>query len=136
MDFWGHYLTESLYSPWLVLPEGESVPPIRTQKVFVYQGDLSDAAATMLSKMVAALNFPHDSVTIMATDSEPFASLQDQPPGLKLVMFGTELPGRFGEAIHWAGHQVVQTHSLEKLLAKPDLKRETWHHLKMFASLQ
>ncbi len=89
----------------------------------------------MLGKMVAALNYQPDSVTIIGAEAHTLDYFEDAQASHKIVFFGNRCPGRFGEAMHWAGHQVVKTHSLEDLISNPSLKKETWSHLKLFAGL-
>lgn len=135
MDFWTLYADQCLQSPWVIHPEKiHSGFEIRSQKVFVYEGELSDEASVMLSKMVGALQYQPDQVTLLSSDA--IDNLQDVSKSLQIVFFGKNCPGRFGEALHWAGHQVVQTHDLQSLLNQPELKKETWAHLKLFASLK
>jgi DNA polymerase III psi subunit len=136
MDFWAAYREECLQNPWVVRPVDDSPEAAAFhEKVFVYAEELSEATATMLSKMVAALNYQPEQVSLCWGHLQTLEQLQQDSRSLKVVFFGNQFPGTMGEAVHWAGHQVVQTHALETLLHEPSLKKQTWSHLKKFAGL-
>lgn len=121
----------------MIRPEGTGDPsPITAEKVFVYQGELSDLSSTMLNKMVTALKYASQSVCILAGSEAVLAELQTFSSPLRIVFFGETFPGRFGEALNWAGHQIVKTHDLTLLVEQPNLKGQTWNHLKLFAGLK
>ena len=137
MDFWQEYNEHCLQSPWVIAPNGTGVEiedVIPSGRAFVFNPSQSDSAYSMMSKMVTALKLDPDQIQLLEDRPELIENIECLN-AKKIVFFGDQFPGAFGEALHWAGHQVVKTHSLEDLLTQPDLKKQTWEHLKMFARL-
>lgn len=133
-------MKESLQSPWVVkqisdTPVGDSFD-FATERVFVILPGVSQEGYTMLEKMVAALKYQKDQVQLVEASVEKIDGLAEDSVSRKVLFFGADLPGRFGQALHWAGHQIIQTHGIESLQNNPALKKETWEHLKLFARLQ
>ncbi len=106
------------------------------EKIFVVEAGASDAAYSMLAKMVAALQYQPSEVTFLQGTPENIEILENHSFNKKLLFFGNQFPGRFGEAMHWSSHQSIQTHALESLLQNPGLKKETWEHLKNYSRLK
>ncbi len=136
MDFWSQYITESLQSPWFIKTESEASQPVLQKRIFVVSDELPDEAFTMLGRMIAALKYGPEEVTVLSDGPDDVETLEALDESRWILFFGEEFPGRFGETLHWAGHQVIQTHGLQSLLRNPDLKKQTWQHLKNFASLK
>ena len=89
----------------------------------------------MLSKMILALKYEPSEVTLVENVENRLKDLESLSSSKRVLFFGEDFPGRFGEALHWAGHQVIRTHDLTDLLNRPELKKQTLAHLKLFASL-
>lgn len=139
MNFWTQYIQDSLQSPWFIQPQGEVTEAtwtVPTQKIFVLSEGLNDQAYEMLAKMVAALHYSADEVSFIENSEGKLAEIESLSGERKILFFGNQFPGRFGEAVHWAGHQVIQTHDLNSLQQNPALKKQTWAHLKLFATLK
>ena len=142
MDFWSVFFDESLQSPWVIEPkkvadvQGETGVLVSTPYAFVFSGDPDQTTSVMLSKMVLAIKLSPEEVTLAEWDGEEMNELKMVGEPKKILFFGSHFPGSFGQVRNWYGHQVIQTHSLSQLVSSPDLKKETWFHLKKFASLR
>ena len=108
---------------------------IPMDKVFVVSSGASDACYEMVGKMITALKYRPEEVALLEESGELLENLEAMDSSKKILFFGKDLPGSFGHVLNWAGHQVVQTHSVPSLLETADLKKETWAHLKMFAGI-
>lgn len=109
---------------------------IPSKKVFVVESDLSDQGYEMLGKMVAALKFKPHEVSFVEDSEDLLTNLENLSDSKNILFFGETFPGHFGEIQNWFGHQVIQTHSMDRLLAKPNAKKATWAHLKTYAGLK
>lgn len=146
MEFWQTYYTESLQTPWrletLVEPgqvearETFFVEEPENAKVFAFLPTTNNDCLDMLKRMVLALKYSANEVTFLPIDSEQFESLHYWQSAKKILCFGESFPGQFGDFINWYGHKVMKTHSLENLQSQASLKKATWDHLKVYASLK
>ena len=140
MEFWDQFIKESLQSPWVIRPEG-AADSVESQwhphtRIFVIENDLPDDAYQMLGKMVAALKYDPAAVLFLENLPGNMEALKGEVSDRILLFFGQDFPGQMGEAMNWSGHQIVKTHSVQSLLDNANLKKETWAHLKLFASLK
>lgn len=139
MEFWSEFIKESLYSPWLLkaVLESDAKPwVLHNHKVFVVEAGLDNEASEMLQKMIAALKYKQEEVTVLESQAQLEENLQNLSESKKILFFGNDFPGHFGEFQNWSGHRILQTHSVADLLRRPELKKQTWQHLKSYASLK
>ena len=90
----------------------------------------------MLGKMILAIDLSSEEVSRVELDRDQVDQMQMVGEPKKLFFFGRNFPGSFGQLKNWYGHRVMQSHKISELLAQPDLKKETWGHLKKYASLK
>ena len=102
----------------------------RQERVFFYEKATGDEALELLPKMLKALAWNTKDVACLK--SQESFELGQWKQAKKILFFGCNQARPFGEFIYWQGHQVMGTHSLESLVETPDLKKETWAHLKLF----
>lgn len=139
MGFWDVFIDESLQKPWVIGPEEPTSPgpqePV-TDKVFIVSQGLSDDLYVMISKMILALKYKAEDVTILEVDGFNVDFIQEWQTSKKILFFGQSFPGTFGEFSHLFGNQILTTHDLESLKDNIELKKQTWEHLKRYASLK
>lgn len=138
MNFWDVFYAESLQSPWVIRPENlasDEKKIVKTEYAFIVEPGLGSEAFEMLSKMILAIKLEPDQVTLQELTVHEIDQLQMVGEPKKVLFFGNGFPGTFGQVRNWYGHQVVQSHKISALMENPELKKETWNHLKKYASL-
>jgi DNA polymerase III psi subunit len=133
LDFWSLYMRESLQSPWVILPEREavSVEVVEPGQKFVFvTGLLNGDEEALLAKIVAAVKLTDKQLICLQGDSELVQAIGHWSRAHQILFFGDSFPGNFGMSKSWNGQTICRTHSLASLLNQPDLKRQTWQHLK------
>ena len=139
MGFWQLFYSESLQSPWAIKPVSdakEETMEVKTPYAFIVEKNLNEQAFEMLGKMILAIQLKNEQVSLIEVAEEDVDKIKMVGEPKKILFFGKNYPGSFGQARNWYGHQVVQSHKVSKLLDNVDLKRETWMHLKKFAGLR
>ncbi len=139
MDFWTTFVSESLQSPWMIRPKqivDSSTEDTSGFYIFLVEELLPDEAYSMVSKMILAINLKPEEVTILNQGDVSVHWLSQLSSAKKIISFGDEFPGEFGEWVRWMGHEVIKTHSLKTLVDQPQHKKETWMHLKKFGQIQ
>lgn len=140
MNFWETYNRECLQTPWMIAGEGsKETAPLqpnvlepKNHKVFIFIKGSDQAQLTMMGKMIHALKFAPDEVSLIELAAADVSSLQWRG-SKKILFFGRDYPGLFGDWMHWQGHEVLQTYSLTDLSHNPGYKKETWAHLQKYA---
>ncbi len=137
MDFWSTFKQECLHDPYVIRPHiiTESVVTIdwpKTDFIFVLETGSLDQFKEMVEKMKLALKLTDKKLTMIELDQDDLDGVLNPHPQQKIIFFGPHYPGVMGEWIHWQGLQIIKTHSLDELDKNPNLKRETWQHLKLF----
>ena len=136
--FWDTFLSESLQKPWRILPEtpvGVQIPMPAAPYVFVFQETMTPEKEEMLSKMVSALKWSEQNVHVLNISFEQLDDLTAWSKPKGILFFGLDFPGDIGVIKNWFGHRMGQTHSLQSLLDRTELKKQTWQHLKDFAGI-
>ena len=139
MDFWDAYIDVSLQNPWVIGPEATDLDPLPepdNHKIFVIENSLPDELFEMISKMVQAIKYQPEEVSLLAINANQAESIKDWKNSKKILFFGKTYPGSFGQFINWYGHKALQTYSLLDLKTQPELKKQTWEHLKNYAKLK
>ena len=105
-------------------------------RIFVFPPDIPEELHRMMEKMVFALGCKPDEVSFLSLSEEGLDELENYQGSRNILFFGDQYPGLFGEFIHWSGHKVMKTHGLDLLKSQPELKMQTWEHLKKYGSMQ
>ncbi len=138
MEFWQVYQKESLSSPWLIAPQ-QIENNLQTwpdqSLLFVIEPTQDPELLEMAQKMRSAIKLTERLLAITEVHPNDLANFKNDVFLKKMIFFGSDYPGLLGEIIHWQGHQVMKTYSLMELQNHPELKKETWSHLKQFAGL-
>jgi hypothetical protein len=141
MDFWPAYFKESLGEPWLIQPEGQiaAVGTVQEpqQAIIFLTTPLEDPSLqVMMEKMVSAIKLSAHQVAFEYKEVAQFEEVSQWSSAKKIMVFGKEFfPQSLGSKFMMGVHQVLVTHSLSDLKHQPELKKETWEHLKSFAKL-
>ncbi|MEM7647303.1 MAG: hypothetical protein AAF203_10365 [Pseudomonadota bacterium] len=144
MEFWKVFSEESLQKPWLISKPGNEpiemdtrslIPEPSNARVFVYSPGLNEDHLTMVSKMIFALKWKPEQVELLELSLDQMDGLAQWREEKKIIFFGPSFPGSVGEWMNWQGHQIIKTHDLKTLAEQPPLKRDTWEHLKKYASV-
>ncbi len=155
MDFWSVFFKESLQTPWMWeslqtrvsvntgIPDSQVTLIQRVSqsfsknfRVFVFPPDISEELHGMMKKMVFGLGYKSDEVSLLGLSVEGLDGLENCQKSGRVLFFGDQYPGLFGEFVHWSGHKIIKTHGLDLLKSQPELKKETWEHLKKYGSVQ
>lgn len=144
MEFWSTYLRESLYQPWIIQPEAslssessqdqeEALSVPGQPSLFIAELGLTQEGQQMMQRMLAALHLTESQVMVISLDEGHLHQVKSWGVKKRVLFFGDMWPGVYGEWSNWSGHQIFKTHGIHSLLQNPELKRETWMHLKIFA---
>jgi DNA polymerase III psi subunit len=138
MSFWDHYLSDSLQSPWIIGPlvHKKTIKEPKTKKVFILKNDVTDSQYSMISKMILALKYKPNEVTLIELEDTNLEFLKDWQDSKKILLFGKDFTNQFASFINLYGNQLMATHSLNDLEANIELKKQTWQHLKKFDQLK
>ncbi len=138
MDFWPVFYKESLGSPWVISPQGEAViiPEPQTPYVFLSRPLKDKSFQTMMEKMAVALKLESTQLTFLFSEEKPEELINPWNRSKKIMVFTDHAPLGLGIFFGSGKHQLMWTHSVERLHQQTELKKETWEHLKSFVSLK
>lgn len=140
MDFWPAYFKASLGEPWVIQPEvvnapqSEIIEPL-APVVFVTKPLSQDSLMLMMEKMVLAIKLSAGDVSFEFSEDLSLSAVSQWESPKKVMVFGSDFQSSFGKVESLGACKVIVTHSLDDLNANPNLKKETWEHLKKFAKL-
>lgn len=138
MEFWNVFAEESLQKPWLISNQAHApeVSEPHQDKIFILPPGTEDSLYAMVAKMIHALKLRPDEVAILELSQAQLSALESWSEGKRILFFGDEYPGEFGDFIHSYGSLAMRTHALDTLATQVDLKKVTWQHLKKYASFR
>ena len=107
-----------------------------TFKIFIFPPEVSGDLYPMMEKMVSALGYRSGEVSFLELSEEKLDKLKEEGSSKRILFFGDGYPGAFGQLVEWSGHSIMKTHGLDVLRDQPELKKETWEHLKKYGGFQ